>query len=332
MNCQICLKELDNQNDSGYHSSCIKRLFGDPKVPARLKYPRKEFREAVREAVKEGRMSISGVQPKAQMTLESPTGPLVVTKSGGEYILKPTPEDYPFAAINEHLSMQMAKVAGFDVPECGLLTFADTDEQAYVIRRFDRIGDEKLHHEDMMQIFDFNNSNSNAKYDAATYLNVLNKCVELAGLGVALECFRRLIFNYFIGNDDFHLKNISVMHGKTIKLSPMYDCLNSEIYSGNIDSPLALSVTDNDDDLPYYGKMANGFYALPDFLALAKMARIKEKPARRAIANIVRLADEFIAMVYVSNLDDELKEKYIAIIKQRVKLLSLENLLVKKSI
>ncbi|MCP3675917.1 MAG: HipA domain-containing protein [Gammaproteobacteria bacterium] len=324
MKCQICLKELDEQSDPGYHSNCIKRLFGDPKVPTRLKYPRKEFREEVRKAVKEGRMSISGVQPKAQMTLESPVGPLVVTKSGGEYILKPTPEDYPCAAINEHLSMQMAKVAGFDVPECGLLTFADTDEQAYVIRRFDRIGDEKLHHEDMMQVFNFNNTNSDAKYDAATYLDVLNKCTEIAGLGVALECFSRLIFNYLTGNDDFHLKNISVMHGKTIKLTQMYDCLNSEIYSGNLDGSLALSMTGNDEKLPYYGTRLNGFYALPDFLTLAEMARIKEKPARRSIARIVQLQNNFIEMVYVSNLDENLKEKYSAIIKQRVELLSLE--------
>ncbi len=115
------------------------------------------------------------------------------------------------------------------------------------------------------------------------------------------------------------------MHGKTIKLTPMYDCLNSEIYSGNIDSPLALSVTDNDDDLPYYGTMSNGFYALPDFLELAKMAGIKEKPARRTITKIVQLKKDLTAMVYVSNLDDELKEKYVAIIEQRVKLLSLEN-------
>jgi serine/threonine-protein kinase HipA len=324
LKCQICLKELDEQSAPAYHSNCIKRLFGDPKVPTRLKYSRKEFREEVRKAVKEGRMSISGVQPKAQMTLESPVGPLVVTKSGGEYILKPTPEDYPCAAINEHLSMQMAKVAGFDVPECGLLTFADTGEQAYVIRRFDRIGDEKLHHEDMMQVFNFNNTNSDAKYDAATYLDVVNKCTEIAGLGVALECFSRLIFNYFTGNDDFHLKNISVMHGKTIKLTPMYDCLNSEIYSENLDGSLALSMTGNDEKLPYYGTRLNGFYALPDFLTLAEMARIKERPARRAIARIVQLQKNFIDMVYVSNLDENLKEKYIAIIKQRVELLSLE--------
>ncbi len=324
MNCQICLKELDNQNDSGYHSNCIKRLFGDPKVPTRLKYPRKKFREEVRKAVAEGCMSISGVQPKAQMTLESPVGPLVVTKSGGEYILKPTPEDFSCAAINEHLSMQMAKIAGFDVPECGLLTFADTEEQAYVVRRFDRIGDKKVHHEDMMQIFNFNNTNSDAKYDAANYLDVLNKCTELAGLGVALECFRRLIFNYIIGNNDFHLKNISVMHDKTIKLTPMYDCLNSEIYSGDLDSTLALSMTGNDEGLPYYGTRLNGFYALPDFLILAEMARIKEKPAKRVIRRIVQLQKNFIDMVYVSNLEENLKEKYIAIIEQRVELLSLE--------
>jgi hypothetical protein len=86
---------------------------------------------------------------------------------------------------------------------------------------------------------------------------------------------------------------------------------------------LALSVTYNDDSLPYCGTMKNGFYALPDFINLAKIAGFKEKPARRTIAKIVQLRKDFTAMLHVSNLNDELKEKYIGIIEQRVKLLSL---------
>lgn len=322
MNCLICLKVLNAE--VSYHRKCQQKLFGSTKVAARLNYPRQLFIQEVRKAVVEGRMSISGVQPKAQMTMIDSDGPLVIAKSGGEYILKPSPEDFPEAANNEHLSMQMAKVAGFDVSECGLIGFADNDDLAYIIRRFDRFGEEKLHHEDMMQIFGINNANSESKYDDGTYLDVLMKLRELAGLGVSLEGFKRITFNYFIGNDDYHLKNISIMHGTTPKLTPMYDCLNSQIYSGNMNSPLALQMTEDDMELPYYGKMQNGFYARADFIRLAELAGIKDKPVQKAVDNLLKYADAFCEMIGQSTLSANYQAQYLEIVTQRVKLLSLK--------
>ncbi len=322
MNCQICLNEINDSQDSAYHANCLKKLFGNTKVPTRLNYDRQEFKLEVKRAVQEGRMSISGVQPKAQMTLESPSGPLIVIKSGGEYILKPTPEEFPDAAINEQVSMLMAQKAGFDIPPVGLISFKSGEEQAYVIRRFDRFGDKKLHHEDMMQTLGLNNNEINAKYDSATYLDILLSIKMLAGGAVATEFFRRVVFNYFIGNDDFHLKNISLMHGDVIKLTPMYDCLNSQIYSGPTHSPLALRLTDDDQSLPYYGSMANGRYGLDDFIVFATKGGILEKPARKIIGRLTKLHKDFTALVASSNLTEEYKQKYIELLDNRHEVLN----------
>lgn len=321
----------------GYHRSCLLKLFGRSKVSTTLAYPRREFQQEVRKAVEKGRMSISGVQPKAQMTLKrldlkNAELSLIVVNSGGEYILKPTPDEFPEAAINEHLSMQLARLAGFNVAECGLVEFKDarfedakfrnTSELAYIVRRFDRIGEQKQHHEDMMQIMGVSNSDTHAKYDAASYEEVLIKIRELAGLGVALEAFKRIVFNYFIGNDDYHLKNISLMHGHTLTLTPMYDCLNTVIYSSKTDSPLALKISSDDEQLPYYGKMGNGFYSIEDFMFLAQRVGIIEKPALKAIAHITKIASKCSHMINDSFLSEEYKEAYDNIIQHRKRLLS----------
>jgi len=45
-------------------------------------------------------MSISGYQPKLQMVMED--GAFAVVESKGNYILKPSPVDFPQLAENEH--------------------------------------------------------------------------------------------------------------------------------------------------------------------------------------------------------------------------------------
>lgn len=325
MKCKICIKSLkQSEVDSGCHSACLKKLFGSTKVTTRLSYPHSEFQQAVREAVEAGGMSISGVQPKAQMELESKNGPLVVVDSGGEYILKPTPDGFPEAAINEHLSMQLARLAGFEIPECGLLVFADTDELAFLIRRFDRFGDDKLHHEDMMQLMDIGNQNTDSKYDAANYSTVINRIKDLAGLGVALECFRRVIFNYHIGNDDYHLKNISLMHEPTLKMTPVYDSLNTQLYSGKSTPSIALKLTDNDGELPYFGTIGNGYYAKPDFMILGESAGLSARAMTKEITKLVNLTTSFCSLVLDSLLSEKLKQEYVALLKQRKKLMLVE--------
>jgi len=323
LKCKICIKSLKPIEEViGCHSACLKKLFGSTKVSTQLSYPRAQFQQEVRKAVGRGRMSISGVQPKAQMALESKNGPLVVVDSDGEFILKPTPDGFPEAAINEHLSMQLARLAGFDIPECGLIGFEGSDELAYLVRRFDRFDRAKLHHEDMMQILDIGNQDTNAKYDAASYSTVLNKIKSITGLGVALEGFKRVVFNYYIGNDDYHLKNISLMHEPTTKMTPMYDCINTQFYSNKAHSPIALNLTDHDNVLPYFGTMGNGHYARADFLVLGESVGLASKVTEREMDNLIKLTPSFIQLVDNSALSKELRRGFIDTLHHRSQLMN----------
>lgn len=84
-------------------------------------------------------MSISGFQPKLQLIIKDEHFDSV--NQQGNYILKPSPEEYPFLAENEHATMRIMKELGFDVPENGLVSFAGEQnhkEFAFVITRFDR--------------------------------------------------------------------------------------------------------------------------------------------------------------------------------------------------
>jgi len=53
---------------------------------------------------------------------------------------------------------------------------------------------------------------------------------EYSELGKVVELYRRLLFNYLIGNEDMHLKNWSLIttHGKT-ELAPAYDCSSTTV-------------------------------------------------------------------------------------------------------
>ena len=51
-----------------------------------------------------------------------------------------------------------------------------------------------------------------------------------------LDFFRRIIFNFLIGNGDAHAKNFSVLYrGKGISIAPAYDLLCTKIYPSLMD-------------------------------------------------------------------------------------------------
>jgi len=320
LNCKICLKEInDGESRPDYHRACLLDLFGDTKANTSLPYSPELFYQQVREAATRGRMSISGVQPKAQMTL-SDNKEIVVVESGGNFILKPTPAEYPEAAANEHLSMLLAKKAGFEIPKVGLVSFQNSEPLCFIVRRFDRLGKHKRHHEDMMQVFGISNKNSDNKYESKSYLDVMTKLRELGGIALAMEGFKRILFAYLIGNNDYHLKNISIMHEPQIQMSPYYDSINAQLYS-SIESPMALDLSANDRELEYFGKMGNGRYSGSDFKTVAALAGILEKPASKAIEKLTSLTDQFNELIDRSYLSTDKKAAYKMLIERRKTLL-----------
>ncbi len=91
-------------------------------------------------------MSISGYQPKMSATVVD--NRLVLVKEKGTYIIKPSPAQFPHLAENEHAVMTLARLFKFNTPPFGLIQLTN-NELAFIIKRYDRINENKLHQEQL---------------------------------------------------------------------------------------------------------------------------------------------------------------------------------------
>lgn len=320
MNCLICLKEINAKTTSGYHSKCLKVLFGTDKVDVTLSESR---RDLVMEMPRQTHgFSISGVQMKCQLAIEN--GKLELVDNGGQFIMKPSPEEYPNVAENEHATLKLMDRIGFEVPPCGLIRLAD-GHLVFVIRRYDRsfLDGTKYHQEDAMQALGIANSDSGLKYTAASYEEVLALVKKHGGDAVAASLFDRLAFSYLVGNDDHHLKNISFLHEPTFRLAPCYDVLGSALYSSKADNPMALAMLKGGDEPGYYAEMGNGFYSGSDFVEMGARAGLR---ARALISRLDRLVKNLglhaSEVIQSSFMPDVSKPKYEELVKQRIKFMT----------
>jgi serine/threonine-protein kinase HipA len=112
------------------------------------------LREVSQKAQKlSGKLSISGVQPKLSVKLDKKHNSLIAVAEGGEYILKPQIAAFPDIPENEQCCMDMAAEFKIDVPPHCLLPLKD-ESFAYVVKRFDRMREIKIHQEDFSQILE----------------------------------------------------------------------------------------------------------------------------------------------------------------------------------
>ena len=248
MNCHICLKSItSNQKYDHYHDKCLRLLFGTSKIDPVLDFDREEF-FSKRSRQHTRRTSISGVQPKLGAKIVE--AKLETSGENFTHILKPTPEGFSEAAANEHLTMEISRNFGIETARCGLVRFK-TGDFVYCTLRFDKTPSGYIHQEDMMQALGVHpRLNTNAKYDAKSYEDVGIFLREKASLPIVKEFFRRVLFNFLMSNDDYHLKNISIqyVHGypHSIKLAPHYDALNTGVF-GLQESELALDLLNSND-------------------------------------------------------------------------------------
>lgn len=309
MNCQICLKE---SGKSQYHSACLKTLFGSSKVATELAETRAEL---VREMPKKTKgFSISGVQIKAQLKVEDES--LKLVDHDGDMILKPSPESYPYVAENEHLTLVLMQHVGFDVPSCGLIALKD-GHRVFVIRRYDRTQEGKVHQEDAMQALGLTNDASSSKYESATYAQVLELTRDRCGTAVAARLLDRLVFSYLVGNDDHHLKNISFILGRPITLAPAYDVLAARLY--NTGGPVMALKFFTEREPAYYAEMGNGHYSGADFVELAKSAGLGKKAATNRVGRLAKRVQKAAPdLIKASYMPDDMKAQYQALISERL--------------
>jgi serine/threonine-protein kinase HipA len=188
-----------------------------------------------------GAVSLSGIQPKLQLSKDAHGRYTFVAKRGRQHFIGKLPApSYAGLPEVEYASMQLARAAGVSTADCELVPMSQIEGEIELshgngahflsVKRFDRDAPSshpghtrggRLHMEDFCQVLSLL---PQAKYDGS-YLQIM---AVLAGLGReddVQELVRRLVVNELLGNFDAHLKNFSLLYAAPNQpvLSPAYD-------------------------------------------------------------------------------------------------------------
>ena len=202
------------------------------------------------------RFSLAGVQLKFSAVQQANGGLTIpATGKGGSWIVKLPSSRFDAVPENEYSMMELARMLGMDVPETQLLPinqianipdgigkFGDAfkNAQAFVIKRFDRAGDQAVHIEDFAQVFGVYPQD---KYKKASMRNIA-QVIGIEGQDEDIAEFtRRLVFNTLIGNADMHLKNWSVIYKdkRAASIAPAYDFVSTIPYIPDDSTSLKVS-------------------------------------------------------------------------------------------
>ncbi|MGM9868626.1 MAG: type II toxin-antitoxin system HipA family toxin [Sodaliphilus sp.] len=120
----------------------------------------------------------------------------------------------------EYSFAQLVKKCGINMSECSLIE--ENGRAHFLTKRFDRIGNSKLHMQTLCGIahFDYRLLRAYSYEQAFNVMRALQLSYE-----EAQEMFRRVVFNVVVRNQDDHTKNISFLMDKKGKwtLAPAYD-------------------------------------------------------------------------------------------------------------
>lgn len=297
--CPICFEESEAP-----HPGCVEELFGRPEIPA-IDVETGRLHTLALAMV--GHVSISGVQRKISLRPSDDRRTLRVATERGEYILKPDAQTYPALPENEALTQNLARRFGLETAPSGLVELSD-GTWAFITARFDRPRDGgKLAQEDFCQLAE---KSPKEKYDGSSELcgRLLHKFASEPGIELA-KLFRLLLFSWWIGNGDLHLKNLSVLtrDGRVI-LSPAYDLVATHLVIP--DDPLAL---------PVGGKRKN--LTRRSWREFADYLRLGRRAAERVIDHPAERLDEFEAVVERAPLPPDLREAYVRHLRSGVETL-----------
>lgn len=322
MICRLTLEKIETKTKI---TKIEKDFFGKYKPIYKLNFSRKDFfTKGIKFA---NGMSISGVQQKLSLIINSENEFEIVTV-GGEYILKPSPESFPYAAENEQCAMALSRFLGIETALSTNIQFSD-GEEAYITKRYDRNNGEKIHQEDLAQAF---NIKSEDKYNKS-YEEALILVREMCGgkLSVVKDLFNRIVFAYLIGNDDMHLKNISLIKYQDNKtpyydgLTPNYDQLLVHAFPNPpIIGILALDLTKSEDDGTFSDTFNKyGFYTGSDFNLLGDLVGLRKPVINNILENIIDNKDGILDIINNSFMPNEMKLEARNLIIDRIKALSI---------
>ena len=298
----ICIHCLHPVKGRVMHPKCAQNLWGTTRKLRMMLHkdePWEVFRQTVHGA------SISGAQRKGLFQLDKG-----VLKPGigynAQWILKPQ-GSFESLPENEHVTMCIAKAIGFDVPAFGMVQIPRLG-WVFVNRRFDCQDDSVVRRmEDFGQLLGYP---SDMKY-RGTYNQIAN-CIQRHSDAVridVIEFWKRLVFAFFIGNGDMHLKNWAMLEQTSLngcfRLSPCYDFLNTRLPLPKEQFELALPLDARQNRLNR-----------KRFLEFADRLNITEF-ANKVLAELPKWLEITERLVSHSLLPAEKKERYLEIVHER---------------
>lgn len=302
--CYFCYRQVPQWQH--YHKSCSKKFFGTDSLPV-LELNKELLEELAKETINR-RISITGVQPKLSVNLDRVPGQserLTIVGLWGAYILKPQHAEIPQMPETEDLTMHLASVFKIQTSaHCLIPTTAG--QLVYLVKRFDRQGDLKIHMEDLCQLGEFQTEQK--------YMSTYERCGRLIlkyctnkGLDV-LSYFELLVFSFLSGNNDMHMKNFAVLHQDgQIVLSPAYDLINSNLINRADKEDMALLLN---------GRKKN--IKRDDFQKLSEVLGIREIVFERIMQKYTGSTEKVKDLIDRSFLSDPYKEEYKRIWQQKL--------------
>ena len=130
--------------------------------------------------------------------------------------------------------------------------------------------------------------------------------------------FKLILFNFLVGNEDAHLKNFTLITRQNkVELSPVYDLLNSTIVlrGGQIEEFA----------LPLAGKKHKLNHALLVDYYGKKRLKLSDKTIFKVLTDLQSAIPEWLNLLTVSFLPDDLKEKYRVLLLKRIDILGLHH-------
>jgi len=297
--CHICLGSVKGKTN--YHSSCIKELFDTGKLPT-IGIDTSKLHTAALAMV--GHTSLSGVQKKISLGLSIDKQALTVVAEGSQYILKPQTGVYPSIPENEQLTTRLAKLVDIETAPSGLLELTD-GTLAFIIRRFDRLANGgKVRQEDFCQLVQ--------QPPKEKYRGSAEQCVKLVKqyasepLIELMKLYRLLLFTWWSGNGDMHLKNFSLLTDEEgiVRLTPAYDLVSTHLVIPG--DPLALPVGGKQT------KLTRG-----DWLRFADYCDLPRTVAERMLREQKEATDEAANLIGKSFLPRDQREEYESLIRER---------------
>ena len=158
--------------------------------------------------------SLGGARPKAT----------VIDEKGSLWIAKfPSKHDENDNGAWEKVVHDLAELCGLHVPEARLEKFSRYGS-TYLVRRFDRKGNKRIHYASAMTLLGMTDGASAA--DGVSYLDIASfiKSHGSSPKADLVELWKRIVFNMCVSNTDDHLRNHAfLLTSNGWSLSPMFD-------------------------------------------------------------------------------------------------------------